>query len=272
MRIFKQQIIPIFLTMVTFFLLVVILYLFVNLLNLLPNQEKIVPQFIIAGILVGLTIYLKTSVDFAIFIGNLMSTHPGTRNRIAIEIGTALGNGIGTLLVLAVWTFFKEIPVLMIFMIFLASLVLLRMAQDGLKESRIKNQKLRIMIEKIYLVLSKINSIFDPLIKFILPHPSIKSNKTKSFIRLLFFAASIPFILGLDDFAGYIPLFSIVNVLSFSVGVFLGHMLLNVSLFASPGITVKIVKLPVVAFLGSLAFLGIALFGFFEIWKIIFTL
>ena len=49
--------------------------------------------------------------------------------------------------------------------------------------------------------------------------------------KLLLFSFSVPFILGLDDFAGYVPLFNIINVFGFSLGVIGAHMLLNIALF-----------------------------------------
>lgn len=82
-------------------------------------------------------------------------------------------------------------------------------------------------------------------------------------------AVSIPFILGLDDFAGYIPLFSIVNVFGLATGVFIGHMLLNIALFSSPKITIQIVKNPILSFLGSLAFVDLALLGLVEAVKLL---
>jgi len=84
-------------------------------------------------VLFGIIVYLKTGIDFAIFIGNLMHTNPGWKKRVAIELGTAIGNGLGTFLILILWTVFKAIPLLMIVMIFLAAVILLRMAQESLK-------------------------------------------------------------------------------------------------------------------------------------------
>ena len=72
------------------------------------------------------------------------------------------------------------------------------------------------------------------------------------------------FILGLDDFAGYIPLFSIVNVFGFAVGVFLGHMILNIGLFISPKTTTALVRTPIVMIIGGVAFVGIAAWGIYE--------
>lgn len=274
-KLFKQ-LFPIFLTILTFFALSSILFYVISLLNLFPLQDKIVPHLHIADILVGLTIYIKTSVDFAIFIGNLMAKNPGWKNRIAIEIGTAFGNAAGTFFVLFIWTFFKEVPLLMVLMIFLASLVLFGMAEEGMEELLSLNRTLPHAIKNLahglLVVLQKINAPFKPLLHIILPHASTQTLGASSFLSLGIFAFTVPLILGLDDFAGYIPLFNVINVFGFAIGVFLGHMLLNVALFASPAKTTAIVRQPVIIFLGSFAFIGIALWGFWEIYHLLLHL
>ncbi|MCL5113818.1 MAG: hypothetical protein M1372_01450 [Patescibacteria group bacterium] len=266
-----QQVIPILLTFITFLSLWGILYLLILALNLLPAKMKIILILRKRDILIGLAIYLKTSVDFAIFIGNLMHSNPGWKKRIAIELGTALGNGLGTLLVLIIWTFFKEIPVLMALMITAASLILLRMAQESLEEFlKYENfAKVHSSISLLQKQLNFINSLSGKLLKPLIPNLSIINAKMLSFANLAMFSITIPFILGLDDFAGYIPLFSIVNVYGFAVGVFLGHMLLNLGLFLSPGKTTAVVRHPIVLILGGLAFVGISLWGFWEVIKIL---
>ena len=52
---------------------------------------------------------------------------------MAIEIGTALGNGLGTIIVLIIWTFFKEVEWLLAIMILLAALVLFELAFASLE-------------------------------------------------------------------------------------------------------------------------------------------
>lgn len=266
-----QQVIPILLTFITFLSLGGILYLLILTLNLLPAKTKILLVLRKRDILIGLAIYLKTSVDFAIFIGNLMHSNPGWKKRIAIELGTALGNGLGTLLVLIIWAFFKEIPALMVLMITAASLILLKMAQESLEEFlKYENfTKIHSSISLLQKQLNFINSLSGKLLKPLIPNLSITNAKMLSFANLAMFSITIPFILGLDDFAGYIPLFSIVNVYGFAVGVFLGHMLLNLGLFISPGKTTAVVRHPIVLFLGGLAFVGISLWGFWEVIKIL---
>lgn len=267
-----SQLLPLGLTVITFFVLVGLLWGFISFLNLFPLTDKISLTFHPVDILVGLTIYIKTAIDFAIFIGNLMHSYPGTKNRIAIEFGTALGNAFGTFLILTVWTFFKEIPLLLFIMVAVAAVVLLQMAEEGLKDylaSPTLPDIITLPSRSLFSLVRRINSIFKPLTSKLLPHMSLSNKTTRSFISLLLFSLTIPFVLGLDDFAGYIPLFSIINVFGFATGVFLGHMLLNLSLFASPSVTTKIVRLPLVLLLGSVVFIGLALLGFYEAFHIL---
>src|SRR5690242_2293609 len=88
------QVIPIGLAVLVFLGLVALLFFVIRALNWLPLGSNIVllPRW--RDILVGAFIYFKTSVDFAILIGYLMKANPGWKNRIAIELGTALGNGL----------------------------------------------------------------------------------------------------------------------------------------------------------------------------------
>lgn len=267
----KEQLIPLILTVVTFFGLCFILWMFINLLNLFPSREKIHIRLQLQDVLVGLTIYLKTSIDFAIFIGNLMSSNPGWRKRIAIELGTAIGNGAGTVVVLLSWNFFREVPVLMAIMIFVASLVLLRMAEESIEEFLRQRKMLKVRKPVLFVQhqISIVNAIFKPFLKRLVPNISLNKVKVMPFGKLVIYSFTIPFILGLDDFAGYIPLFSVINVYGFAVGVFLGHMILNLGLFVSPKKTVSIVKHPAVLIIGGLAFVGIASWGLYEVYHLI---
>jgi hypothetical protein len=294
MRSVRQSLLPGLLTVITFVVLIILLLGLVTILNVFPLKEKIISEFRITDILIGVTIYLKTSVDFALFIGNLLTKEEGYKNHTAIEVGTSLGNGIGTFLVLIIWTFFKEIPLLLVIMILLAALVLFGMAEESLNTFRSKliNNNPQTYEKKtlsrywqvkciwilqfgfgfLLHLLHGINVISSPLLSRILPHTQISTSSQSSTKRLFFYSFSIPFILGLDDFAGYIPLFSILNIVSFSTGVFLGHMLLLLCLFASPRQTANLMKRPLIELLGGLAFLAIAAWGLVEISHLIFSL
>lgn len=267
------QVLPIFLTTVTFLFLLGLLYLIILGLNASGWGTPVVTRLRSRDIAVGMTIYLKTSVDFAIFIGNLIKTNPGYKSRIAVETGTALGNAIGTIIILILWDIFKELDWLLALMIFLASLVLLKLAEDGLvhaKRSSEPNSLLSRLSGFVDRALRLVNSLVGPLLKRVVPHISLNNSTPLKFLPLLGFAFTIPFILGMDDFAGYVPLFSVINVFGFAAGVLLGHMILNIFLYLSPFQTIRAVTNPVISLIGSLVFIGLAAYGFVEVVRILF--
>ncbi|OGK26369.1 hypothetical protein A3D80_00810 [Candidatus Roizmanbacteria bacterium RIFCSPHIGHO2_02_FULL_40_13b] len=254
--ILKYQMVPLVLTVVIFFFLSFWIFVHTSILNSF-STHKILLELQLADILVGATIYLKTSVDFAIFIGGAMSRFPGVRNRIAIEAGTAFGNATGTVVILTIWNFFRDIQWLLALMIFIASLVLLRMAQDGFEHAG---------STRFARILSHFNKLVAPFLNKIIPHTSMNSQAKKLSFRGLFaFSFTVPFILGLDDFAGYVPLFNVVHVFGFAIGVLFGHMVLNLLLFISPTKTIALVKNKTIAFIGAVAFVILALWGMWEV-------
>ncbi|HCM37922.1 MAG: hypothetical protein UV61_C0003G0085 [Candidatus Gottesmanbacteria bacterium GW2011_GWB1_43_11] len=272
-----QQIVPLVLTVVILAVLTVILYAFILLIDLFHFGENIVLIARPVDIMVGLTIYLKTSIDFAIFMGRLMSANPGWKNRIALEIGTALGNALGTLVVIAIWIIFKEVELLLALMVFLAALVLFELAHGGLEHFgswESSNLLKRHTYLFLHHFLDAVLKIIDPVLKRIMPDLSAKMQGKASlnWKQLFIFSMSIPFILGLDDFAGYVPLFSVINVYGFAIGVFLGHTILNIALFISPSRTIVAVRNEYVSFLGTLAFIALGFYGLFEVTRILSTL
>jgi hypothetical protein len=262
-----EQALPILLTVFTFLVLATLLYGLLLILDSLHFGGPIILDFRKREVLLGIIIYLKTAVDFAIFIGNLMHTNPGWKKRIAIELGTAIGNGLGTFLILILWTVFKAIPLLMVAMIFIAAVVLLRMAQESFEEFLKQKQsfiKLKMPVSLLQDQLNFVNKIFRPILRFFVPDLNLTKSKKLLFANLVVFSFTIPFVLGLDDFAGYIPLFTLVNVFGFSIGILLGHMLLTIGLFAFPRKTVEVVKHPIVLIIGGVAFIGLGVYGFYE--------
>ena len=265
---FKSQIIPLVLTVVVCSGLVFALWGEIHALNIFTSSDISLKVFWI-DILIGLTIYLKTSIDFAIYIGNLMSKNSGWKSRVAIEIGTALGNAAGTMVILLVWTFFKEIRWLLALMLALAALVLFKLAEGGLEHAKVEDARYPRWFKKTVSlferVLDRVNALFAPVLRFILPDLRVRVGAPLRFWPLLALSFTIPFILGLDDFAGYVPLFNIVNVFGFAIGVFVGHMILNILLYLSPSYTIRAVKNPVISFLGSVAFVGLGVWGLVEV-------
>ncbi len=269
---FITQGVPLVLTVVIFVALSFVIYLQVLFLNRFTGTD-IMTKIRWSDVLVGLTIYLKTSVDFAIFIGNLMHAFPGWKNRIAIEIGTAVGNALGTIAILAIWNFFRDVEILLALMIFIAALVLLKLAQEGLEHTHEGSELPAFLLpyeRKLHGTLIHINHFTHRFLKYIIPDITMKPQGKLTFWGLFIMAFTVPFILGLDDFAGYVPLFSIVNVFGFSIGVLLGHMVLNILLFISPKKTIAIVKNALISFIGSIAFVALAVWGFYETFRVLF--
>lgn len=270
---FIEQIFPILLTIVVFVVLAGLLWLEIHVLNIFTTTD-ISLKLRWGDILIGLTVYLKTAIDFAIFIGHLMDKNPGTKGRISIEIGTAVGNAVGTMAILFVWTFFKEVNWLLAIMVFLAGLVLIRLAQDSLEHALERKSDyprwFELTIDLLNSILRHIDKLTGPVLDRIVPSHKLKVTTQKTFWSLFALSFTVPFILGLDDFAGYVPLFNIVNVFGFGVGVFLGHMILNIALYISPKRTITAVKNPLIAFAGSVAFIILAGWGFIEAFKLLF--
>lgn len=264
-----SQIIPMSLTFVLLLGLIALLHASISLLNAIPFSQPIILEIHWVDVVVGMTIYLKTSIDFAILMGRLMATYPGWRGRVAIEVGTALGNALGTIVVIALWVLFKHIDILLAAMVFVASLVLFELAHGSLEHLNgwesaggIKT----LLLKMTHTFLDSINKLTRPFLSRIMPDigENLRGKSGLSWRGLLTFSMSVPFILGLDDFAGYVPLFSIVNVYGFSIGVLAAHTLLNIALFISPQKTIHAVKNEFISFAGALAFIGLALYGIWE--------
>ena len=263
-----EQVVPLVLTVVVCAILIGVIWLEILLLNRFTTTH-IVVQVRWTDVLIGMTIYLKTSVDFAIFIGNLMHSARGWKNRVMIEIGTAVGNALGTIIVLALWDMFRDIKPLLAVMIVWAALVLFKLAEDGFEHARDKTYLLPTwfytLVNRTESGVKLINRFTSPILSRVMPHLSMNPPKYLTLFGLFLFSFRVPFILGLDDFAGYVPVFNIVNVFGFSIGVLGGHMILNILLFISPEHTIKIVKHPVISFLGSIAFVLLAIWGLYEV-------
>lgn len=262
-RYYRDQAIALGLTLVAWAVLVGLIYLEISLINrVIASKISLSVQW--TSVAIGFGIYIKTAVDFALFIGRLMHKNSGLKSRIAIELGTAAGNGLGTAAILLVWAFFRQINWLLAIMVILAGLVLMRLAQDGLEHSSARDGRLGQLINGFCRLLRRVNGWFGPLLDRIIPAGSLVVSRRASFLGLFALAFTVPLILGLDDFAGYVPLFSLINLFGFAIGATAGHMLLNALLFLSPERTTKVVANRMISLLGALIFVGLAAFSFVE--------
>lgn len=269
-----SQIIPLVLTLVVLVALLALLHAAITVFNTIPSAEFIKLDIRLVDVAIGATIYLKTSIDFAIFIGRLMATNPGWRNRVAIEVGTATGNAVGTILIIGAWVILKNISLLLALMVFLASLVLFELAHGSLEHfsawEGFGGLK-RLAFVSLHKALDAIKILIDPILSRVIPDlgAAMRGQIALSWGKLLQFSTSVPFILGLDDFAGYVPLFNVINVYGFAIGVIAAHTAINIALFLSPKRTIEAVKNEVVSFLGALAFIGLGIYGLVETGRIL---
>ncbi len=266
---FLAQAIPLGLTMVVFGVLILLLHAAMLVFNMLPVRELVVLEIRWYDVLIGGTIYLKTAIDFAIFMGRLMAANPGWRNRIAIEIGSAFGNAIGTIIVIGLWVLFKDIHLLLALMVLIASLVLFELAHESLPHFAnwtYHDDARKPIFRALKWALTAVTKLTDPILSRIMPDigSAMRGGKNLPWWGLLGFSMSVPFILGLDDFAGYVPLFNVVNVYGFAIGVIGAHTILNIFLFLSPRRTIEAVKNEYISFVGTLAFIGLAIYGLVE--------
>jgi hypothetical protein len=273
-KVIFEQAIPLALTVAVFGALVIALFFVIQLLNYLPLHAGIQLNFHFSDVLVGAFIYFKTSVDFAILIGLLMKSNQGWRNRIAIEVGTALGNGLGTFIVLSFWVIFKQLHFLLGLMILISALVLLELAESGLKHFEVWKYGFGIKRKLYYSISIPLGFVLKyvrPVTSKILPDFSKKLNGEKklSWSKLMVFSLTTPFILGLDDFAAYVPLFTLVNVYGFAIGVMAAHMLLNIGMFSFPDNTITVFKNRWISFTGTVVFMVLAVWGILEAVRII---
>ena len=275
-----SQGLPLVLTAGIFAVLSALLFGEMRLLNYLTGSN-VVLRVRWVDMVIGVTVYLKTAIDFAMYIGTLMAKHTTWKDRVAIELGSAIGNALGTMAVVVIWALFRQVPWLMFAMIVVAGLVLLRLAEESLEHTVPSDGEAETLAGRIGAVLSRylamVNNAIAPFVRFIVPSLSMpdaaneRANHTTRWWSLFALAFTIPFVLGLDDFAGYVSLFSVVNIFGFGIGVFFGHMILNIALYLSPRHTIAAVKHRWVALVGSAAFIVIAVWGFWEAAKILIS-
>ncbi len=267
---FFSQTIPLLIAFLSTIVFLLILVANTHLLNTLFPHEPI--QFIFHpwDLALGLYLYLKTSVDFAVFIAAMMVANPGWKKRVAVEWGTSFGNFAGTIAIIWVWTIFRSIgPVFEGIIVIIASFVLLELAAGSLSRLKSAQWDTQHGFKKAFFSLSqlalKIRRLTAPFLGWM---PDVEGamagRKVATLGALLLFAVSVPFILGSDDFAGYISVFSVVNVLSFATGVILGHGLLLAAMFAIPSAVETIMDNPWFSALAVTTFLAIFTLGTYD--------
>ena len=286
----EQLLIPLFWGAVLLIVSALLTISIIHVLNhFLPDTNNLKLVFRIGDFALGTTIYLKTAIDFAILMTLYMKVYPGWKNRMAIESGTTIGNTLGTILVIIIWGLLQQFKIVLNLMVFYSAIILIKLAYETLEHI----EDFSVDISSKYPLLDFIYDIvFWPLDAFIkisiyfikvvwkiieatpfdklIPDLNISSKdvegKKLTYTALFLMTLGVPFALGLDDFAGYIGLLTVVNVLSFAIGVYFGHFILNTFLFLNPQKTMKVIGHPLISWVGSMALMFIAYLGLREVY------
>lgn len=232
-------------------------YLLIKVFN--NNELALSLDFDLKLVLLGMTIYLKTAVDYAIFVSRLMTNNQGLKSRIAMNAGTSLGAFVGVTAVFILWVYFNQIPILMFIMLIIAGCVLFELGEGSEEHYSELSEKFKKPVRIFFNVLSP---IYKRVI-FFLPDFST-NNKKRPFWSLFLYSAIIPFILGVDDLAGYMSLLRPSNVFSFLAGIYIADSIIDAFLFMKPEITINIIKNKWISFVGAIFFIILGLLSIYH--------
>ena len=260
----KNNIIPVSISLALFAAFSILTYfilLSLNTLNLIT--EKLSTTVVWEQVIIGMLIYFKTAVDYAIFVGLLMDQNVGTKKRIAMNVGTSIGAFIGVTMILVLWALFKEIDWLMFILLIIAGCILLSLGDASQEHFKKLRMELRIPLEMFFNLIRPVVSIFT----FFMPEGDMKARKL-GIKKLFILSAIVPFALGADDLAGYMSLLNAFNVFSILIGIYLADCIIDIALFANRELTIKIVKNQWVSYAGAIAFIILGVLSLVHAFKI----
>ncbi len=213
--------------------------------------------------MVGFFLYFVTAVDYALIVGRMQIVNTGAKPRFVMNVFTCLGCFVGVSLVLFLWGRVREIPVLIIPILFFAGSVMIKLAYEG--RGYFENAKvIPAVFRKLTAKVLEMVYFFAHLLTFWIPDlgsPEVVKMRLGNLARWSFL---LPFIIGLDDLVGYMGAMTIYNVFSLLIGIYLADIVIDVLIFVSPGTTNKIVRSPYLSFAAAYAFLYLAYKSFFE--------
>lgn len=256
----KKQLLPISISLGLFIIFSLISYILLKGLDGMHIfHESLSTNFIWVQIGLGIFIYLKTAVDYALFVGMLIEKNEGLNKRIAMNVGTSLGCFVGVTAIVILWSFFREIHWLMFILLILAACVLFGLGDGSQEHFEEVDYRLRKPLEIFF----KITRPVVEFLTFFMPDSEMKA-KTFDTKKLFIISAIIPFALGADDLAGYMTLLTPMNVLSLLIGIYFGDAIIDIALFWNRDFTVKIVKNKWVSYFGALFFVGLGIMSIYH--------
>lgn len=227
------------------------------------STEKIELKLHLVDVLVGFFLYFITAIDYALIVGRMQITNTGSKARVIMNIFTCVGCFVGVSLVLFLWGFAKEIPLVIIPILIFAGSVMVKLAFEGTEyyeaDKKIP-QVVRTLTTKLLNAAHYVTSMFTFWI------PELGSPKVEKMpgLQLAKWSFFLPFIIGLDDLIGYMGAMTIYNVFSLLFGIYLADILIDILIFVSPKLTKKLVENAILSLLAAYAFIYLGYKSFSE--------
>jgi len=255
----KKHLLPLGISFGLFGLFVVATYGILAVLNHSYFGHGLSTTIIWGQVALGVFIYLKTAVDYALFVGSLMEFNAGIPRRIAMNAGTSIGCFVGVTFIAVLWSFFREIRWLMAILLVVAGMILFKLGDGSRQHFEDVHPWLKKPLHVFFDMMRPIVRVFT----FFMPNTELSAGAL-SVGKLFVLSMIIPFALGADDLAGYMVLLSATNIFSLLIGIYLGDAIIDAALFMNQELTVKIVKNRWVSYLGALFFIGLGALSIFH--------
>jgi len=249
-----NQLVPIVVCLILFVAFMGLSYFFIqNLINPF-SAEKIRVELHLVDTMVGFFLYFVTAVDYALIVGRMQITNPGSKARFVMNVCTCVGCFLGVSLVLFLWGFAKEIPWLIIPILIFAGSVMVKLAFEGIEYFE-HSKEIPTIVRSTLANILRIAHNFTTIFTFWIPElgsPKVKRMQLRDLAKWSLF---LPFIIGLDDLVGYMGAMTIFNVFSLLFGIFLADILIDILIFVSPSLTKKMVENAFLSVMAALAFI-----------------
>jgi hypothetical protein len=229
-----------------------------------PNSvEPIHLRFYVVDVVVGFFLYFVTAIDYALIVGRMQTSNPGSKSRMIMNIFTCIGCFIGVSIVLFLWSFARNIPLLIIPVLIFAGSVMIKLAYEGIE-----------YFEHAKIIPTFLRTITVNLLRFLYYPtrfltfwiPDLGSPKVIKMngLELAKWSLFLPFIIGLDDLLGYMGAMTIYNVFGLLIGIYVADIFIDILIFVSPKFTTKLVESPLLSIVAAFAFIYLGWKSFSE--------
>jgi hypothetical protein len=185
-----------------------------------------------------------------------------------MNIFTCVGCFVGVSLVLFLWGFAKESPLLILPILLFAGSVMIKLAHESTEYFE-SAKSFPVLIRNFTTSLLRMLNYPAKLLTFWIPDISTPSVKPMSSFDLAKWSFFLPFIIGLDDLIGYMGAMTIYNVFGLLIGIYLADIIIDILIFVSPKFTKKLVQSPILSLIAAYAFIYLGWKSFSEAWLLL---